>query len=311
MGGKVKAMFESVLVPVDFSENSRAALSSVKDIPGVRKIVLLHVIYNRYPSRDKSVVDPAVRKAGEALDEMKTLIALPGVTVTPVVREISGGEISDTINRAARELDISVIVMSRRGEGIIGTLLLGSVASDLVRYGERDLLLLPPSGIAGMNRGNIQAAVLPATTPSGLFDRVMVCTDFSDPEIAMLCLGFLPWIGRASLFHAVTSGSSAEEINEGVVQATARLGELQAAFVRHGIMADSKVVVGSAAEEILAFSEQEDLSLILLKSLGKKSLINSLIGSTSAPVARNARKPVLILKPPFGSAKDERRSRNE
>jgi nucleotide-binding universal stress UspA family protein len=127
----------------------------------------------------------------------------------------------------------------------------------------------------------------------------MVCTDFSDPEIGELCLGFLPGIDRASLFHAVTRGNSAEEVEERVVTASARLGELQAAFIRTGIMADYKVVVGSAAEEILAFSEQEDISLILLKSRGRKSLINSLIGSTSAPVARNAKEPVLILKPPF------------
>jgi nucleotide-binding universal stress UspA family protein len=292
-------MFKNVLVPVDFSENSRAALRSVKEIPGIRKIVLLHVIYNRYPSGDKSVDDPALREAGKTLEEMKDLVASPGVPVTHVVREISGGEISDAITRVARELDISVIVMSRRGEGIIGTLLLGSVASDLVRYGDINLLLLPPARVSGTEHGSIPAAALPATIPTGLLRRVMVCTDFSDPEIGELCLGFLPGIDRASLFHAVTRGNSAEEVEERVVTASARLGELQAAFIRTGIMADYKVVVGSAAEEILAFSEQEDISLILLKSRGRKSLINSLIGSTSAPVARNAKKPVLILKPPF------------
>lgn len=294
-----KILAGCVLLPIDFSQNCRAALSSVKQIPGIRKIVLLHVIYNRYLGNETVPVNPEVEKAEIALEEMKSLIALPGVPVTTVIREISGGEISDTINLVAREHGVSLIVMSRRGAGIIGSVLLGSVASDLVRYGDRPLLLIPPSAINGTDSSGIPAAGFPAATPPGLFSRVMVCTDFSDPEIGTLCLALLPWIGRASLFHAVTSGHSEQEVKEAESQAEIRLAELKASFTRNGIMADTKVATGSAAEEILAFSERENMSLILLKSRGKKSLITSLIGSTSAPVARNAKKPVLILKPPF------------
>ena len=296
---KGSVVAENILLPVDFSENSRTALMAVREIPGIRKITLLHVIYNRYPSRDPSVVNPAVRKARAILEKMKALVAVPDVSVTAVVREIAGGEIYETINQVAREQDIPLIVMSRRGEGIIGTLLLGSVASDLVRYGENNLLLLPPPGTAGRDNGtNPATASRHAATAAGVFSRVMVCTDFSDPDIGMLCLRLLPGIGKASLFHAVTSGTSEEEIQGAILKATARLAEMQAAFVRQGTRADCTVVVGSAAEEILAFSEHEDISLILLKSRGKKDFVTSLIGSTSAPVARNARKPVLILKRP-------------
>ena len=288
-----------VLLPVDFSKNCRAALMSVKQIPGIRKIVLLHVIYNRYLGNETIAVNPEIEKADIALEEMKSLIALPGVPVTTVIREISGGEISDTINQVAREHEVSLIVMSRRGAGIIGSVLLGSVASDLVRYGDRPLLLIPHSAITGTDSSGIPASGFPAETPKGLFSHVMVCTDFSDPEIGTLCLALLPWIGRASLFHAVTSGHSEQEVKERESLAETRLAEIRASFTRNGIMADTKATTGSAAEEILAFSEQENVSLILLKSRGKKSLITSLIGSTSAPVARNAKKPVLILKPPF------------
>lgn len=44
-------MFEKILVPVDFSRGGFAALDAVRQIPGIREIVLLHVVYNRYPSK--------------------------------------------------------------------------------------------------------------------------------------------------------------------------------------------------------------------------------------------------------------------
>jgi nucleotide-binding universal stress UspA family protein len=294
-----KILAGCVLLPVDFSENCRTALRSVKQIPGIRKIVLLHLIYNRYLGSETPVVNPDTEKAGIALEEMKSLIALPGVPVTTIVREIAGGEISDAISQVAREHEVSLIVMSRRGAGIIGSVLLGSVASDLVRYGEKPLLLIPPSAITNQDFAITPPSGFPAATPAGLFSHVMVCTDFSDPEIGTICLELLPWIGRASLFHAVSSGHSEQEVKERESEAEGRLAELKALFTRHGITADTRVATGGAAEEILAFSERENMSLILLKSRGKKSLITSLIGSTSAPVARNAKKPVLILKPPF------------
>lgn len=293
-------IFENVLVPVDFSENSRSVLHLIREIPGIRKIVLLHVIYNRYPSEDPSVVRPATRKAGEILEEMAGHTGLPDAAVKTIIREISGGEISDTINRVAREEDTSLIMMSRRGEGIIGTLLLGSVASDLVRYGENNLFLIPPAGRAGTESTGRKGEI---------FSRVMICTDFSEPEIGIICPDLLPRMGSVSLFHAVTSAKSQEEIRGMEKTAAARLGEIKDFFTSRGIGASVRVVTGSAPEEILAFSEREDISLIILKSRGKKSLISSFIGSTSAPVARNARKPVLILKQYPGRAGDFGRDR--
>jgi nucleotide-binding universal stress UspA family protein len=285
-------MFEKVLVPVDFSEGSRSAASSVKEIRGVREIVLLHVVYNRYPPKDPAVIHPRVKEARAAIEKFKKDLAMPGVTIDTIVEETTGGEIFDIINRTAAKLGISLVVMGRRGTGIIETLLLGSVASDVLRYGNTDLLLMhSPSKYR-------QATQDPDTSPPALFSHVMVCTDFSEPEIGNICLEELPWIQRASIFHSVTTGDSKEEIQSAVHEAESGLGRIRDEFTRRGIPARTHVSVGSAVEEILAFSKREDVSLILLKSTGKKAFLNILTGSTSAPFARNAEKPVLILKRP-------------
>lgn len=276
-------LMQDVLVPVDFSEHSLAAVRALPHIPGIRRVVLLNVIYNRYLKEQPPVHNPAVKAAKKAFAALIASLALPGVTVTPVIREIAGGEISDTIGQVAREENCSLIVMSRRGAGIIGSILLGSVASDIVRYGETSVLLIP------VQKGH---------EPQALFSHVLVCTDFSLPEIGTIGAGMVPEGNRATLFHAVTSGHSDEEVRETEARVHEQLAAIRPCYEEKGVAVDTAVVVGSAVEEILAYAGSHDISLILMKSRGKKSLVKSFIGSTSAPVARNARTPLLILKLP-------------
>ena len=129
-----------------------------------------------------------------------------------------------------------------------------------------------------------------------LFSNVLVCIDFSEPDIGFICQHELPWIQHATLFHAVTPGNSPGEMKSAVDSAQARLETMRDEFVRARIPAQVRVCVGSAAEEILAFSEQEDVSLIILKATGKRGFLTTLLGSTTAKVARSTEKPVLILK---------------
>lgn len=277
------SLFSSVLIPVDLSENSCSVVTLLSKLPGLRKVILFHVVYNRYLDETTAVANPSVENARVFLETMKKDLALPGVTVTALVREIASEEIAECIGTAASEEGCTLIMMSRRGAGIISSILLGSVASDLVRYGEHSLLLIPPARPA-------------AFSGTGLLSRVLVCTDFSMPEIGDLAFDILPAGSTADLFHVVTSGNSGQEVQDSVAAASARLDHIRNSRGKPGITASSRVAVGSAPEEILAYAEKESVSLILVKSRSRKGMISSLIGSTSAPVARNAKQPVLILK---------------
>jgi nucleotide-binding universal stress UspA family protein len=280
------ALFSSVLIPVDLSDNSRSVTRFLPGIPGLRAVVLFHVVYNRYLHESPAVANPSVDTAREFLERMREEIALPGVTVTAIIREIASEDIAQCIGAVAQEAGCTLIMMSRRGAGIISSILLGSVASDLVRYGERSLLLIPPDR--------------PTTDPgNGLFSHVLVCTDFSDPEIGTLVPDLLPAGSATTLFHVVTSGNSEGEVQAAVTGASGRLLRIKTAAEQQGIRTKTHVAVGSAPEEILAYADSNSVSLIVVKSRGRKSMVSSLIGSTSAPVARNAKKPVLILKKPI------------
>ncbi|MDO8872409.1 MAG: universal stress protein [Methanoregula sp.] len=285
-------MFEKVLVPYDFSENSHYAIQCLKKIPNVRQIVLLHIEYNKYPSKVTNVLPPSVDYARLRLEEVKNTLEIPGINIKTITEEITGGEISDVINRIASKEGISLTLMGRRGRGVIETLLIGSVASDILRYGKTDLLLVrSPEDDDTISKKHD----LPCPD---LFSKVLVCTDFSEPDIVTLCRQELPWIQQVTLIHVVTSGDSKEEVRSAVDTARVRLDPMTDAFTHTRIPAQSHVCVGSAAEEILSFAKKEDISLIVLKSTGTRSLLTTLLGRTTANVARNAQIPVLILRRP-------------
>ncbi len=291
--GEIKlwcTMFENVLVPVDLSVNSRFTLRCLRHIPGLRQVEILHVVYNKYPSKVRGPVDPDYEHTRLWLEDIKGDVEKKGVKVRTIIEEIQGGEIFEAINRITAHEGVALTVMGKRGRGIIDTLLLGSVASDVLRYGKTDLLLVhnkPVKEILTVGQD------LPCPD---LFSHGLVCTDFSDPEIIDLCCNELPWIRKVTLFHAVTTGDSPEEVRSSFDAAQVNLKKMQDTFSRISIPAQVHVSVGSVAEEIVSFSEKQDISIIILKSTGKRSFLQNLIGSTTARVARNSQKPVLILR---------------
>jgi nucleotide-binding universal stress UspA family protein len=285
-------MFENVLVPYDFSKNSQYAVQCLKKIPGVRQATLLNIEYNKYPSKVTDVVPASVDYARLRLEKVKNALEMPGIDIRTIVEEITGGEISHAINRISSRERTSLTLMGRRGRGVIETLLIGSIASDVLWYGKTDLLLVqsPES-----DNKISQKQDLPCPE---LFSKVLICTDFSGPDIVSICKNELTGMQQVILFHVVTTGDSKEEVQSAVESARQNLENLRHEFTEIRIPAQLQVCVGSAAEEILEFAKKEDISLIILKSTGTRSLMTTLLGSTTATVARNAQKPVLVLRRP-------------
>lgn len=281
-------MFKNILVPYDFSADSRYAFNYTRQIPGARQIVLVHVLYNKHPSKGPDGLDPQVDYARLRLEEVKKDLEAGATPIKTVVESIRGGAISDAINRVAEQEEISLTVMGRRGQSVIGSLLLGSVASDMLRYGTTDLLLVhAPEGMDTEEK---------AVSFPQLFSNVLIATDFSEPEIAGLCLHKIPWIQKATFVHVVTTGDSHEEVEASVYTAQKRLEAMRDTFAEHQIPAEVRVRAGSAEEVILSLAESENASLIVMKATGQRGLLTSLLGSKVSYVARKTQRPILVLK---------------
>ncbi|MBI5947524.1 MAG: universal stress protein [Chloroflexi bacterium] len=139
-----------VLVPVDFSDASRAAFARALTLVGgdAPAIVLQHVIDPSFAdlaeayglgARGEILVRMRERAASE-LEEMAASAAMP-VQVTPVVSE--GIPFYEIVSRA-EEFDVDAVIIGRSGmQNRAEALFFGSTAERVVRACTRPVIVLP------------------------------------------------------------------------------------------------------------------------------------------------------------------------
>jgi nucleotide-binding universal stress UspA family protein len=85
-------------------------------------------------------------------------------------------------------------------------------------------------------------------------------------------------------------------IRQGLRDAHAAVEEALERAAASGVLADGEMIEGDAADEIVALADNRDSSLIVLGSRGR-GLVGALLGSVSAGVVQQARRPVVIVNP--------------
>lgn len=141
------ALFERILCPIDFDENSMAALDFATRMAQESKgtLYVLHVV--RAPSQPSEVpVQPKVeeweRDAEARLDGVARRHLEGKVTYNLVLKT---GNPSAAIIEAERELRPDVVVMATHGRTGLGHLLIGSVAEHVVRESSCPVVSVRPT----------------------------------------------------------------------------------------------------------------------------------------------------------------------
>jgi nucleotide-binding universal stress UspA family protein len=286
-----KDMFEKVLLPTDFSHDSQSVLGNVKEIPGIREVILLHVVDATRQSVKGWTHGPAIENAKILLEENRQVLEKSGVkaevAIGTIVNTIMQGDIPLAILEKAETENVSLIVMGARGKNTIREILLGSVSANVIRHAKTPVLLMrfPPESVATQERRH-------------LFSRVLVPLDFSGPSwSALVLLKDLPKTGQVILLNIVDKGESGEEIQAAVRAAQEKLDTMKTDLEAGGIAVETRVHVGYPPDEINATAERENASLILISPQGEgwtRELKTLFIGSTTTAVIRRAQVPVLI-----------------
>ena len=306
-------MFKKILVPTDFSAYARKVLECIGDIPGLTEVVLLNVVARDPLAR---VWDPVAeaKEAEKKLAVEKKYFKAPGVNIK--VRAVSAleGDIPDAINQIAKEEDVQIVVMGARGRSLISSALLGSSSRNVLRFGDRHLLImryrLPGEsdlGHVGPKATWVKIAEPPEVETmekycARVFFKVLVPTDFSQPaEAAISFVKEIGNIGEIVLLHVVSKGESKEEIDATMKESTEKLNGIATELGKGGMKVTPRVAVGSPVDIIRSMAEEEDVSLIAMSSVGKDTLKTGRIGSRTYDVANSAKRPVLVvrLKPVF------------
>lgn len=284
-------MFDTVLLPTDFSPDSERALGYMPDIPGVQKVILLHVVDATRQSVKGWTHGPAIENAKILLEENRHVLEKSGVkadvAIETIVNTIMQGDIPLTILEKADTENVSLIVMGARGKNTIKEILLGSVSASVIRHAKIPVLLMrfPPESVAMYERRH-------------LFSRVLVPLDFSGPSwSALVLLKDLPKTGQVILLNIVDKGESEEEIQAAVLAAREKLDTIKTDLETSGMAVETRVHVGYPPDEIHGTAERENASLILMSPQGEgwtRELKTLFIGSTTTAVVRRAQVPVLI-----------------
>jgi len=129
-------IFSKVLLPTDFSEPSKDALSFVRDLEGIHEVVLEHVVSKGETAEE---IEASVSDAKKKLEDIVQEFSSKGIIAKTHVHV---GDPPLEINSAAEEEDVSLIAMSRHGKGLFRELLVGSTTYDVVRNAKRPVLIV-------------------------------------------------------------------------------------------------------------------------------------------------------------------------
>jgi len=135
-------VFSKVLFPTDFSQPAEVALSFLKDIKGIRELVLLNVVSTGETDEE---IEENEAMAKKKIEEITAELEKSGMKVTA---KVVVGHPVETIRTVAEEEDVSLIAMSSQGAIAIKKGRIGSTAYDVANSVDKPVLILRRSKIA-------------------------------------------------------------------------------------------------------------------------------------------------------------------
>ena len=140
--------YRRVLVPVDFSARALEALEFAQRVAPQAEFVLLHAFEVpfegklRYAGVEENALSSLrVNARREAGAQMNELVARAGLDENRVRRIVVHGEATTQILEQEQEQDCDLIVIGKRGHGLLGEMLLGSVTKHVLARSTADVLV--------------------------------------------------------------------------------------------------------------------------------------------------------------------------
>lgn len=280
--------YRKILVAFDGSESSRNALrqaimlarteqSWIKalavfpsyegdiDLTGVRNI--------------KDVMKgPSERLISEAMDIAKEEKA-------SVISNVEQGEVYETIVDVAEAENCDLVVLGRKGLGDLERMLMGSVTARVIAHSEKDILVVPRD--VKLSTDKILLAVDGSAHSDAALDRAL--------HFARTFKGALTAVSVVDIYPEFYAEAPevVENMEKKSVEMVVRVREK---VEKSGLKVETKVLRGSAAEEIVGLAREIGAGVIFMGSRGRSGLKKLLMGSVAEKVIGLAPCPVLVAK---------------
>ncbi|GEM_PF-751067 len=279
-------MFERLLFPVDFSEQSMRMFDCLLELKhlGTKEVVVCHVT----PAGQDLTAEQRA-----TLDDIERSLADAGIKATVSVR--SGDAIQNVLDLAKGE-NVSLIAMASSGKGRAREFIVGSTSFGVLRSSTIPVLINKFNVTGEGDRTRVAAAC------RSIFRKALVPIDFSTCTDA--CMELLPQLSKlglqeAVLFHVVESERAAIDddvrFKRVLDEVMARLDGLRLKLTEQGCDASTHVHFGTVSYNILEASRELDATLIILGAHRKSLLREIALGGNSETVVRRSQVPLLII----------------
>jgi nucleotide-binding universal stress UspA family protein len=282
-------MFEKILFPTDFSGPARTELTCITSIPGIREIILLHVI-RQYglPMGAEMVEGLEAQVSHTYLHEAKSYIATLNPDIQVTLKEKTSTDITGAILETAEEYHAGLIIIHANIKGIMAGVLLSCVSSKvLCRISKTNIMIIPNKLVESLT-GKTYEKYCPM-----IFTRVLCPTNFSDLSLKATDLtGTIKDMGEIILLHVVEMAEPYDAFRT----AERKIQTVRDNLTNQGISARTIVVTGNPETEIPRVAQEEDVSLIWMRSAAQGCLHDFFFGSMVHAVVMHAKQPVIIIR---------------
>lgn len=272
-------------------------MGCIGEIPGVREVVLLHVVDTTSSLKSGAGTGVEIEHVkGLIAQDEKILHALDLTVLTNVdvmEKSVHEGTIGSRILETAEREKVSMIVMGARGKSL-RDLFLGSVSTYVLHHTTIPLLLVTSQ--------KSDRTIVPVDVPKAqpIFSKVLIPTDFSAPsgELLRFVKG-IRGVDEILLLHVINAEKNDPRLPEYVSSATTKLNVIRDELVRSGFPVKDYVRVGYPPDEINLLAGEEQATLIAMSPMGegwRRELKELVVGSTTYAVVRRTKRPVLVVR---------------
>src|SRR5665647_1715974 len=285
-------MFEKIIFPTDFSKPARTELNCITSIPGIREIILLHVIQQyAIPMGVETIENLELETTEVYLHEAKAYIASPNPAIRVTLAGTIATDITGAIREKAEEHHAGLIVIHAHIKGIIAGVLLNCVSSKVLCRISKINVMIMPNTLVGSLTGKTYEKFCPM-----IFSRVLCPTNFSEfSEKTVALVSTIKGMGEIILLHVVQKGEEKGDHTLALTTAEQRIHAVCDRLSAQGINARTIVVTGKPVIEITRVAQAEDVSLIWMRSAAQGCLHDFFFGSMVHDVVMNATRPVIVI----------------
>ncbi len=129
--------FQKVLLPIDYSSHAMNVLEKVKGMKKIREVLLVSAI--EY-SQTEEELSEAKDKLERHLGKIRMDLFNAGFASNYIIKE---GTASKNILEVAENEGVDLVILSKRGEGKIKELLIGSTATTVITNSKAPVLIFP------------------------------------------------------------------------------------------------------------------------------------------------------------------------